>query len=192
MPVITYLPPDPTDLVIQGESMRASVRDEVVNQPILLAGSQIPAGFFSLVPDDDAYPPMNTMIEGSRLSMRRMSNGQLQIRSGAGIATPCGAWIWNDWLPLLNPRFGPTTGWVITGITRDSTGATLGNCRVVALEVGRIEVSNAPVVAETISDGSGNYSLTVPMNVAYWVVAYKPGSPDVGGVSLNTVVPVAA
>ena len=47
------------------------------------------------------------------------------------------------------------------------------------------------MVAETISDGSGNYSVEVPMNTAYQATGYKAGAPDVAGITRNDIVPVS-
>jgi hypothetical protein len=143
------------------------------------------------VRDEDGYAPMNSMADGDRLSMRRSKNGELQMRANAGIASPCGAWIWLDYTPLVNPLLWAAQRWVLTGITKDSTGAALGNCRVVVLETGRLAVNAAPIVAETISDGSGNYSVDVPMNTMYEAIAYKPGSPDVAGITRNDLTPAS-
>jgi hypothetical protein len=125
------------------------------------------------------------------MSTRRLAGGWLYPRYNAGIATNCGAWISQDYFPLINLFAQSNQQWVITGITKDSTGAALGNCRVVAFETGRIAKDGAPVVGETISDGSGNYSIPVPLNTIYHLVGYLPGSPDVAGSTVNKVTPTA-
>lgn len=89
------------------------------------------------------------------------------------------------------PRAGPPPGrassrWYLTGVTRDSGGTPLGDCRVIVFEVGRLAVTGAPVVAEAMSDGSGAYSIEVPQNTLYQVLAYKPGAPDLTGASVQT------
>ena len=74
----------------------------------------------------------------------------------------------------------------ITGVTKDSAGVSLGSCDVTLYETG----SNT-VLGKTISDGSGNYTFTVPTNSSYkYVVSYKVGSPDVAGTTVNTLVAV--
>lgn len=189
MPVILNVPQDPTDLVIAGEQLRQSVMDF----PVALGAPMFEppiSRFFSLVGDEDGYPPMNTFLEGNRVSIRRAKSGEMQVRDQAGIATPCGAWISNDWSPLVNPFEQATDRWLISGVTKDDAGSPLGNCRVVALETGRIQKDGSAIVGETISDGSGNYTIEVPMNTAYEVIAYKPGSPDVAGITRNDIVPV--
>ena len=74
----------------------------------------------------------------------------------------------------------------ITGITRDNAGAALGSCRVELMRTG-----GDTFVAETISDGSGNFTLVTPNNSGtFYLVAYKVGSPDKAGTSVNTLTPV--
>lgn len=71
----------------------------------------------------------------------------------------------------------------ISGVTRDSTGAALGNCTVHIYDTGTDTKQ-----ATTVSDGSGNYSVSLATNSGFfYVVAYLPGSPDVAGTTVNTV-----
>jgi hypothetical protein len=80
----------------------------------------------------------------------------------------------------------------LTGTTTDGVGAPLGNCRVIAYQTGWQYVQDAPVIiAETTSDGSGNFSMLL-RNIDYQLTAYKPGSPDLAGITKNNVTPVAA
>ena len=71
----------------------------------------------------------------------------------------------------------------LSGVTRDSTGAALGNCDVRLFQTGTdIEV------AQTTSDGAGNFSFSLGNNAGYfYLVCYKVGSPDVSGTSVNTL-----
>jgi hypothetical protein len=157
---------------------------------VLLPGLSAPTGFSNLVTDEDAFAPMNSFIDISLLSMRRIKTGQLQMRVNAGIATPCGAWVWLDYTPLLNSLSWASERWGISGVTKDSTGAALGACRVIARESGRMELDGAESeVGETVSDGSGNYSIEVPLNTAYQLTGYKAGAPDVAGITRADVTP---
>ena len=83
---------------------------------------------------------------------------------------------------------------IIKGRTLDFAANPLANCTVVVLIVSKLVVNNNnyanPVEATTTSDGSGNYSVDVHGTGPYQVMAYLPGSPDVAGVTLDTVVPV--
>jgi hypothetical protein len=77
---------------------------------------------------------------------------------------------------------GPAT---VTGVTKDSTGASLAACTVTLFCTN----NNAPQ-SSTVSDGSGNYTLTANVSGPYYVVAYKAGAPDVEGTTVNTLVGV--
>jgi hypothetical protein len=75
----------------------------------------------------------------------------------------------------------------ITGVTKDSGGAALGNC-VVQL----FRTSNDEFIMENTSDLLGNYEVRTPYPGAnHYCVAYKQGSPDVTGATVNTLVPAA-
>jgi hypothetical protein len=76
----------------------------------------------------------------------------------------------------------------ISGVTKDSTGAVLGNC-VVRL----FDVSTWALLDTQISDANGNYTFVIPkglsqQQVTTWQgIAYKTGSPDVAGATVNTL-----
>ncbi len=70
----------------------------------------------------------------------------------------------------------------ITGVTKDSTGAALGNC-VVQL----FQTWNDTLVMETVSDGSGNYTVYPTGSAPYYIVAYLAGGTDVAGTTVNTL-----
>lgn len=70
----------------------------------------------------------------------------------------------------------------ITGVTRDSTGVVLAGCTV-----DLFRTPNDACVASTVSDQSGNYSFANPGSGPFFLVAYKAGSPDVAGTTVNTV-----
>jgi hypothetical protein len=202
MPVINYVPQDPTDRVLQGEQLRQSVFDPMdLEQPTAMIGGYFQTPLMSITQDEDAFSPMNSFICINRLSVRRSKSGEKQIRQNAGIATPCGAWISMDWPPLLRRFEQATNSFTIVGQTVTGAGAALGNVRVVVYETGRIHVpveesparflTQSPVVAETYSDGSGNFSMAVPMNLHYQLTGYLTGSPDRAGITRNDVVPTA-
>lgn len=106
-------------------------------------------------------------------------------------------------VPILPDSFGrhtvvddfteTTRRWFITGVTKDSVGAPLGNCRVVAMRTDRIGINtdqfSNPILADAISDGNGNFSIQVNTNIPFQLMGYKVGSPDVAGVTVNTVIP---
>jgi hypothetical protein len=98
---------------------------------------------------------------------------------------------------LINPVNKPATNlrmfnrvlsmlrWVLDGVTRDGSGVPLGTCRVMIFSS-----FDLTFIIETTSDGSGNYSVFVVRGWDFFVNAYKAGSPDVAGTSLNTIVPI--
>lgn len=77
----------------------------------------------------------------------------------------------------------------LVGITKTGAGVAEGGCRVIAYQSGWRTVPDAPVViAETVSDGSGNFTLNL-RNIDYQLTAYKEGSPDLAGITRQDVVP---
>ena len=71
----------------------------------------------------------------------------------------------------------------INGITRNSADAPLGNC-----ETHLFQTESDIQLDEGVSDGAGNYSFTKGSNSGnVYIVAYKPGSPDVAGTSVDTL-----
>lgn len=80
--------------------------------------------------------------------------------------------------PQLFPVF-PERPFLITGISRDSVGAVLGNCTVDLYTNDKV-FSNT-----TTSDGSGNYSFQVADGTKWFIRAYLVGSPDRAGTSKN-------
>jgi hypothetical protein len=72
----------------------------------------------------------------------------------------------------------------LTGVTKNSAGAALGSCRVMVYRA-----SDLVFVGETTSDGSGNWTITVPAAWTHFLVAYLVGSPDVAGTSRNDLIP---
>lgn len=81
----------------------------------------------------------------------------------------------------------PATVLRIFGITKNGvTNVAIGGCAV-----DLFETISKRYVASTVSDGSGNYEFrSASLSTAYQVVAYLPGSPDIAGVTLNTLVGV--
>lgn len=80
---------------------------------------------------------------------------------------------------------GLQTNRFITGITRNSTGVALGSCVTHLFATGP-----DTIVTFQTSDGSGNFSFPNPGSGPFYIVAYKPGSPDVAGTTVNTLTAV--
>jgi hypothetical protein len=80
----------------------------------------------------------------------------------------------------------------LTGTTVNGTGTPIPNCRVIVYQSGWRMVSDMPVIiAETISDGSGNFSFLL-RNIDYQLTAYIEGSPDRAGITRQDVTPVVS
>lgn len=89
-----------------------------------------------------------------------------------------------QWQMLPSPLFlMPTpTRLLITGVSRDNTGAVLANCAVALYRT-----VDDVMVERQISDANGNYSFsTVGLAEQYYIVAYKVGTP-VRGTTDNTL-----
>jgi hypothetical protein len=199
MPVLRYIPVNPTELYVQGEQLRSVALFSYINEnpnPYLgVVNYSSPADSLPMISNDENVLNMQG-ADWSQSTDLSLHFGLLNshIRANSTISAPTGALIPIPFgvkmLGAVGSALATSTGlFVITGLTKDSSLSPLGNCRVVALETGRIEINGAPVVAETVSDGSGNYSITVPSNVAFQLLAYKPGSPDVAGITRSDVAP---
>jgi len=73
--------------------------------------------------------------------------------------------------------------YALAGVTRDASGAPLGNCIVVVYRS-----ADDSVAARGLSDGSGNYRLDASSELFHYIVAYLEGSPDVAGTTSNELV----
>jgi hypothetical protein len=194
MCIILDVPVDVTDWLIAGEQMRTAAILSAVGNPLMLQGSSdrqkeapnvITANngvqLTGMHPNGDMdFPRLNPWGEGK------------QIRANACICSPMGATIPTNTTSLINPLVQSSVLWVLSGVTKDSAGSPLGACRVIAFETGRMGVDGVEAtVGETISDGSGNYSIPAGLNTHHQLTAYKPGSPDVAGITRNDVLPAA-
>lgn len=71
----------------------------------------------------------------------------------------------------------------ITGTTKDSTGAALGAC-VVELFYTATDLPICKVLSDATT---GAFTFLIGPNSTYYIVAYKAGSPDVAGTTVNTL-----
>lgn len=75
--------------------------------------------------------------------------------------------------------------WVISGITKNSSGAPLPFCTVQLFNT-----NNDTFINEVTSNDIGFYEFTLDGNVnPKYAVAYLVGSPDVAGTTVNTLLP---
>lgn len=78
----------------------------------------------------------------------------------------------------------PPKYYSISGVTRDSAGAALGNCTVHL-----IGSTNDAIYEQKVSDASGAFEFrSASPKQNFYLVAYKPGSPDVAGTTINTLI----
>jgi len=84
----------------------------------------------------------------------------------------------------------PERNLVIAGVTRDGNGNPLGNCALLLFDKADPGRKFGPFV----SDAAGNYTIPIPVGfsqaqITTWKVdGYLPGSPDVAGTTVNTLV----
>lgn len=134
---------------------------------------------FGISPDAEDVSRSSLMAQWPQSSLRGTDGAQIAVqalRAGAP-----GAYL----MATMPWRSGARWPYVLAGIAKDSAGAALGGAMVRAF-LTATDVEQA----ETISAADGAYSVGVPSNAAHYVVSYKAGSPDVAGVSLNTLIPV--
>lgn len=107
--------------------------------------------------------------------MPATSRGSPVFSAGRGVvATPMGL--------IVAPTI-VLTRFLLSGLTLDSAGAVLGNCTVLVFET-----ATNVFRASTISDAGGNWTVEVTGGASFFAVMYLPGSPDVMGTSVNTLV----
>lgn len=193
MPILLDPIPDPPTPVVVGLNLFDSIVKQASATAVLLPGMFPQTGLPTIdVPGSlRDMTPMLGEFPGAPSDILRGNNAPAD---GNVICSPCGEIFEVRGVQGMLPAapISPNIRFQMTGVTKDSTGVALGNCRVVVLETGRLLTDAIPVVAEGMSDGSGNYSIIVPMNTGYQVIAYKPGSPDVAGVTVNNAAPVQA
>ena len=94
----------------------------------------------------------------------------------------------NGVVPRMPRRFIPTQSrpQLISGVTRDLNGNPLAACTV------KLYRTYDDSVHEVVtSDANGNYTFSAIVDGSnYYVVGYLPGSPDVAGTTVNTLVGV--
>lgn len=89
------------------------------------------------------------------------------------------------WMPQGVYFTPPTQYLTIYGVTKDSTGAVLGSC-----DVHLFRTEDDVEVDQVVSDATtGAYEFRgVAGGRDYYIVAYKAGSPDVAGTTVNTLI----
>jgi hypothetical protein len=95
-----------------------------------------------------------------------------------GYGSPLGVPPFMGFLPPFPPM-----DYRLVGVTRDSFGVALAGCTLSLFRT----IDNV-LVNQAVSDGGGNYLFTnCSPGLAYYIVAYLAGSPDVAGTTVNTL-----
>lgn len=81
---------------------------------------------------------------------------------------------------------GGFANWEITGVTRNSSGTVLASCAIDLFEAGSDLLKD-----RVVSGADGSFTLSNPGTGPFYLVAYKAGSPDVAGTTVNTLMPTA-
>jgi hypothetical protein len=91
---------------------------------------------------------------------------------------------WSEWEIGTTGAGGPSV--FLAGRTVDINSNPLTGVKVQGFVT-----SSEVFVGQTTSDSNANYSLgSQYIGVAHYLVAYLPGSPDVAGTTVNTLIPV--
>ena len=94
--------------------------------------------------------------------------------------------------PVVLDRPASSVRWIVSGTTRDSTGAALAGCRVVLLDASRLTQDSTMSVVDTMISANvptGGFTFEVPGGGDFWIIAYLPGSPDRAGATLHPITP---
>lgn len=111
--------------------------------------------------------------------------GLVSVEKKKQVLPPQGS-LWKIPSVVHELKIMPPTTYKISGITKDSTGAVLGNCTVQLFYT-----ANDKIADEVTSNASGVYEFrSAAPAVNFYVVAYKAGSPDVAGTTVNTLIGV--
>lgn len=90
---------------------------------------------------------------------------------------------WSEWSISEGGHVAPL---FISGTCKDAGGSPLSGVLVSAFRS-----SDNLYIGKTTSDSNGNYSVSsIYAGVNHYLVAYLPGSPDIAGTTVSTLVPV--
>lgn len=103
-------------------------------------------------------------------------SAQLRGSGRTIIGTPMGM---PQKFPRIRPLVNGSSNSVLTGVTRDASGTALGGCQIELYHGKRL-------VAQTVSDGSGNYTFSNPGTGPFRIIATSSGF---AGISTETLYP---
>lgn len=108
-----------------------------------------------------------------------INRGGGRLGAGIGLAIPGYRFLRGEHFRSSNFSTHNAT---ISGVTKDAAGVALDNCTVQLFRT-----VDDSFRSEVISDGAGNYLLYPDVTGPFYIVAYKVGSPDVSGTTVNTL-----
>lgn len=154
---------------------------------LLETAAQQTIGMNASTNTDDLQPPDYKLLGGNFVSQAPMDHADILWPRSHSLGASClgggpilnpdpaaQAWEWNVYTTGSRHRG------VFTGVTLNSSGAPLGGCTVMLFNT-----ATGLLVDTQTSDSAGNYKVTDPNNVACFIVAYLPGSPDVAGTTID-------
>ena len=133
---------------------------------------------------------------GSSRPFTRGGNGLVDFRGAVTARQSTSGLVGSDPQMLGEDFWGQIGSLVYRAVGRGATqsligvsalgagGSALGGCTVKLFYA-----SNNALAAVTVSDAAGNFRFDNPGTGPFRIRIYKPGSPDVAGVSLNTLMP---
>lgn len=144
----------------------------------------LPAPDFDRVLSNDNTLAQPVPIASPRREVK--DSGSLKILTNANMPEDFGRVIFQ-----LYPAPVSYQVFTLSGVTYNGLGVPEGNARVILYQSGwRYVQTGEKIIAETISNGSGNFSFLV-RNIDYQLTGYKVGTPDLGGITRQDVVPTA-
>lgn len=143
--------------------------------------------------DERIHQPMDKFSQPSRQTMQPFTDGLLWPSSrfaGGGATSGWSGMLGQDaadmrrWGQELWEGGGVASAVKYVGVTQDSAGSTLAGATLTPF----LTSNDAVAGPDVVSDAGGYFeACSIYPGVDHYVVAYKPGSPDVAGVSKNNV-----
>lgn len=120
---------------------------------------------------------MNTRPVRARVNLRNLGTMFTAVTNTAIVNKVSDKRVYNRVIGTLNMS--------LSGVSKNAAGEPLGFCQILVFRT-----EDKSLVAETVSDAAGIWSVPLMKGGPFFLVEYKAGAPDVAGTSLNTLVPV--
>jgi hypothetical protein len=100
-------------------------------------------------------------------------------------------WLIDNWDAGVDLFGGTNARYAFIGVTRDGYGTAIGGMTVKLFKTvggGNPDLKDVKI-DETVSDVSGNFQVTTPYYPdTHYIVSYKAGTPDIQGITTNTLI----